>query len=350
MKKNVKDILEKLVSFNTIDDKENEEINNYIKEFLKEYGFSFEEVGDSKKVLIARTKKEPKFCFFGHTDTVSTNMDNPFKLVEKDGNLYGLGTCDMKSGIASILKAITEINIDKLKYGLVLVFTYGEETDFNGIKEFVKNDIKYPEYILVGEPTDNIPMNGSKGAIAYYFNFYGKKAHSSRIEESSNINCIKFFSELLKLQEYFNKTENSEYEFKNSTMNIGIINGGTAINVVSDKTAATCDFRITSKKEEYDYVKKYVEDLSKKYNMDYTIGLDILPFINESDIVNVYEEITCNKRGKFYGLSEASLLNGNRIILGPGPVTAHQDDEHISIESLNECVEIYKKIINYICK
>ena len=346
----VEDILKKLVSFNTIKDKENKELNNYIKEFLKEYGFSFEEIGKDKKVLIARTKKEPKFCFFGHTDTVCSNIEKPFELTEKNGDLYGLGACDMKGGISAILKAVSEINFDELEYGMMLVFTFDEETDFGGIKEFVKAGIRYPEYVLLGEPTDNIPMNGSKGVIEYHFNFYGKRVHSSMIEESSNINCIKFFSELLKLNDYFEKSENNEYLFKHSTMNIGLMNGGEAINIVSDKTSASCDFRITSKKEEYDYVKKYVDDLSKKYNMDYEIGLDFLPFNNDSDIVKVYEEITGNKRGKFFGLSEASSLEGNRIILGPGPVTAHQDDEHITKDSLYKCVEIYKKIINYICK
>lgn len=84
--------------------------------------------------------------------------------------------------------------------------------------------------------------------------------------------------------------------------------------------------------------------------MDYKINLDFLPFNNNSDIVDIYEKITGNKRKKFFGLTEASALKGNKIILGPGPVTAHQDDEHVSKKSLNECVEIYREIINYICK
>ena len=345
----VEEILRKLVSFNTIKDKQNSDINKYIKEYLEEYGFTFEEIGSEKKVLIARTNKEPKFCFFGHTDTVLKDKDNPFKLKEKDGNLYGLGACDMKGGIAAMLKAISETDFNKLSYGMMLVFTYDEETDFGGIKEFVKSNIKYPEYLLLGEPTDNIPTNGSKGVLEYHFDFYGKKAHSSRIEDSSNINCVNFFSELLKLEEYFKNYECDDYEFKHTTMNIGIIKGGDSVNIVSDHTYATCDFRLITK-EEHDYVKEYVDKVSKKYNMDYKINLDFLPFNNNSDIVDTYEKITKNKRKKFFGLTEASMLENNRIILGPGPVTAHQDDEHVSKKSLNECVEIYKEIINYICK
>lgn len=348
----VEEILRKLVSFNTVADYDNFKINKYIRRFLEKNGFKCKTIGNTKKVLIATTKKEPKFCFFGHTDTVNYKEigRNPFELLEKDGNLYGLGACDMKGGIAAMLKAISETDFNKLSYGMMLVFTYDEETNFEGIKEFVKYNIKYPEYILLGEPTNNIPMNGSKGAIEYHFDFYGKKAHSSRIEDSSNINCVRFLNELLKLRDYFKKTKCDEYEYKHSTMNYGIINGGDRVNMVSDHTFATCDFRITNKKEEYKYVKKYVDRVALKYKMDYKIGMDFLPFYNDSDIVEVYEKITGRKRKKFFGLSEASLLEGNRIILGPGPVTAHQDDEHVSKKSLNECVEIYREIINYICK
>lgn len=240
----VEEILRKLVSFNTIKDKQNSDINKYIKEYLEKYNFICEEIGNEKKILIARTKKEPKFCFFGHTDTVLKDKGNPFELNEKDGNLYGLGACDMKGGIAAMLKAISEIDFNNLEYGMMLVFTYDEETNFEGINEFVKSNIKYPEYLLLGEPTDNIPTNGSKGVLECHFDFYGKKAHSSRIEDSSNINCVNFFSELLKLEEYFKNYKCDDYEFKHSTMNIGIIKGGDSVNIVSDHTYATCDFRL----------------------------------------------------------------------------------------------------------
>lgn len=338
----VEDILKDLVSFNTIKDKENNKIINYIKTYLEKLNFNCKTYGTDRKILVAKTKKEAKFCFFGHTDTVNSKALP--KLEEKNGNLYGLGICDMKGGIAAILKAVSEIDFDKLEYGVMLVFSYGEETDFSGIKLFIEQNIEYPEYIIVGEPTDNIPMNGSKGAIEYHFEFFGKKEHSSRITESSNINCVKFLNELLELDNYFKERECNDYEFKHTTMNYGIINGGDVVNMVSDYTFATCDFRIIHP-EEYDYIKNKVEELSKKYNMKYKIGMDFLPFSNDTDIVSVYEKITNKKRVRCYGLSEASLLKGNRIVLGPGPITAHQDDEHISKDSLYECVKNYKEII-----
>jgi len=349
----VENILRDLVSFNTINDKDNNEIMNYICDYLKKYNFNCEMIGNNKKILIASIGTKQKLGFVGHTDTVNykeTFGSNPFELLEKDGNYYGLGTCDMKGGIAAMLKAVSEIDFSKLSTGLMLIFTYGEEKDFSGIKYFVNSKIKYPNYLIFGEPTNNIPMNGSKGAIEYNFEFYGKRAHSSMINESSNINAVMFLSKLLELNKYFKKRMCNEYEFKHSTMNYGILKGGEAVNIVSDYTKASCDFRITKSIAEYNYVKKFVEKLSKEYNMSYKIGMDFLPFYNNTKIVEKYEEITNNKRKKFFGLSEASVLNGNKIILGPGPVTAHEDREHISKESLYKTVENYKSIIFEILK
>ena len=140
---------------------------------------------------------------------------------------------------------------------------YREEKNFGGINHFLSRNIKYPKYLIIGEPTDNVVMNGSKGAIAYQFEFFGKSTHSSMPEESSNINCIKFLHDLLKLEKYFHKRWCDDYEFKHTTMNYGIIKGGDRINVVSDYTIATCDFRFTKEISEYNYIKKYVDKLSQ---------------------------------------------------------------------------------------
>lgn len=350
---NIIEILKKLVSFNTIADKENILIMNYIKNYLEKYNFNCELVGNEKKLLIARTKNKPIIGFVGHTDTVnysSTFGSNPFELKEENGNLYGLGVCDMKGGIAAILKAISEIDFSKYSNGMMIVLTYDEEIAFTGIKKFLELNYEYPEYLIVGEPTNNVPMNGSKGAIEYIFDFNGKKAHSSMITQSSNIECVKFLNELLKLNSYFQRRKCDEYKFKYSTMNYGIINGGERANIVSSHTRATCDFRITKSIEEYNYVKKYVDKLSLKYDMKKTIGMDFLPFYNDSDFVTLCEEITGNKRGKFFGLSEASTLKGNRIILGPGPITAHEDKEHISVKMLEKTFRVYKDIIEEVLK
>ena len=156
-----KEILKELVSFNTIKDNQNEEIMNYIQKLLEAKGFKVEY---KSKCLIMSIKNETKLGFIGHTDTVQSGTDwsyNPLELTQINERLYGLGTCDMKGGIAGILKATLDTDWNKLNFGIKLFFTYDEEIGFQGIKEIVDNDIKIPENIIVGEPTNNEIMNGT---------------------------------------------------------------------------------------------------------------------------------------------------------------------------------------------
>lgn len=239
---NVEEILNKLVNFNTIKDKDNLLIMNFCKSYLENLGFECILYGTDKKILYGKYGKKPILGFVGHTDTVNHSNEwntNPFTLVEKDDKLFGLGTCDMKGGIAAFLKAISSINLKKLKRGITVILTYDEEINFEGILSVINNNIELPEYLIIGEPTDNIPNNGSKGLLEYSLEFYGVRTHSSMPIESPNKNCISFFNEILKLDDYFKERCCNDYEFPNSTMNIGIINGGDSVNIVPDITRAT---------------------------------------------------------------------------------------------------------------
>ena len=134
-------ILEDLVKFNTIKDKSNKEIINYIERYLTKLGFKTE---SKTKNLVMSIGENPKLGFLGHTDTVEyiEEFKNPFELTIKDGDLYGLGVCDMKGGIAAILKSVLDTDWNKLNYGIKLFFTYDEETGFGGIREINRLNIK----------------------------------------------------------------------------------------------------------------------------------------------------------------------------------------------------------------
>ena len=148
-------ILKDLIGFNTIKDKENEKIINYIEEYLKNIGFKTDYKG---KYLIMSIGKNAKIGFLGHTDTVeyiSGWRTNPFELTKMENKLYGLGTCDMKGGIAAVLEAVSKIDFYKLSYGMKLYFTYDEEIGFSGIYDIIKNKEKFPAIMIFGEPTNN---------------------------------------------------------------------------------------------------------------------------------------------------------------------------------------------------
>lgn len=336
------EVLENLVKYNTVKDKENKGILDYIENILKTLEFRTEK---RDKFLIMSNSSKTPLGFLGHTDTVEFTDGwkyDKFKLTKSNDRLYGLGVCDMKSGIAAIISAVSQIDFKKLNKGIKLYFTYDEEIGFNGIKEVVKYEKNFPQKMIIGEPTNNEIIIGSKGLLEYKISFKGKKAHSSTPEKGKNaiMSAINFINELNEFYEKKIKLDlNSNFEIPYTTMNIGKINGGSAINSVPETCEFLVDFRTINNEVEEKIIEK-IEKLKRKYSADVRTVNCISAFFNKSEL--------SNKTSNF--ITEASFLKTDSIILGAGPITAHEVDEYITKKSLDMLVEQYKQIINDICK
>ena len=308
---------------------------------MQEKNFKTEYKG---KNLIMSYGKNPTIGFLGHTDTVEyiDGWDtNPFILTEKRDKLYGLGTCDMKGGIAAILDAVLEIDLNEFKNGIKLYFTYDEERNFGGIRELIKNKEEFPDFMIFGEPTNNEPLIGCKGLLVCDLYFKGIKAHSSNPEKgkNANLNAVKFLNELEQFyQENIRNEINDNYEIPYTTMNVGILRGGSAKNSIPAECYATLDFRIVALKHSEIILNK-IKELCEKYDCRYELIERIEPFINEVDFEN------SGKTANF--MTEASFINcKSKVILGVGPVTAHEVNEYIKKQSYDKLVEQYKFLIN----
>ena len=335
-------ILENLIRFDTVKDHDNAAIINYLEKTLSTMGFKTDH---KSKNLIMSYGNSPTFGFLGHTDTVEYMGDwttNPFKLTEKSGKLYGLGSCDMKSGIAAIIDAISATDLTKLTRGIKLYFTYDEEIGFSGIKELIKNQEKFPDFMVFGEPTHNEIFIGSKGILCCKLNFKGKKTHSSNPEkgESANLNAVKFLSELETFYLEKIKTKlNENYDIPYTTMNLALLQGGSAINSIPVNCQASLEFRPTDSDHAKTLITK-INELCEKYHCQSTIVDNIAPFINASP--------GAHKAADF--ITEASFVNSkNKIILGAGPVTAHETNEHIDSKSYDKLVKQYMDLIQTHC-
>ena len=336
-------VLKDLIKFNTIKDKENKEIINYIENYLQNFGFKTEY---KTKNLVMSIGENPKIGFLGHTDTVEyiEEFKNPFDLIEKNNNLFGLGVCDMKGGIAAMLDAVATIDFNKLKGGMKLYFTYDEEIGFGGVYELVKNKEKVPEYMIFGEPTNNEVLTGGKGLLEYEIYFKGLTAHSSTPDKgiSANLNATYFIYELNEFyKKYIKNDAENVFEIPYTTMNVGIIKGGSAKNSIPASCEISLDFR-TVKAEQSRIINDKIEELAKKYLADVKIIETIQPFLNK---INFIDKV---KTANF--MTEASFINNDvkKIILGTGPVTAHEVNENISKESYRKLVKQYKEIISVI--
>lgn len=250
------------------------------------------------------------------------------------------------------MKAINCIDIGKLKRGLKLYFTFDEEINFKGIDLLIRKKEKFPEYLILSEPTDLKPIIATKGCMEMKVTFFGKSAHSSTPNkgESAIIKAYNFISELLDFAKELENDKNNLFSIPYTTINVGKINGGDAINKVADKCVIEFDAR-TILKEHNEIIKKRLENILKKYDCEFDIGINIEANINEdNEMINVIEEISGNKRIAENYVTEASFIKGsNSVVLGLGPVTAHQCNEHIEISKLNKLEEIYEKIIKYYC-
>ena len=338
----VKEILKKLVSYNTIKDNQNKEIMDFIEIYLKEYNFTIKRID---KCLIAYNSEKPNVGFIGHTDTVAYESwdGDPFTLEEKGDKLIGLGACDMKGGLAAMLSAISKL--DLIKNELALYFTNDEEISFEGIKKI--REFIIPENIIIGEPTNNIPIYGTKGVLEVKIEFYGVKCHSSTPDKGVNAiyACISFIEEMKQFYEKKLKHEIiPDFEVPYTTMNIGMIQGGESVNSVAGKCEISIDFRI-AKEEHLKTIEEKIIELLKQYDSRLIVKQSIPPKLNKNDI-EFLEKISSKKQTKCY-LTEGSYIDKNFIILGPGPDTSHQKNEYVNVSSLKETEKLYEKIIEF---
>lgn len=175
--------------------------------------------------------------------------------------------------------------------------------------------------MIFGEPTNNEIITGHKGLLDYEITFIGKKAHSSMTNKgiSANMNAVKF---LWELDNYYNeeikKEENQNFEIPFTTMNVGIINGGSGKNSVSAFCKVTIDFRIIDSNH-INKIETIINKLIKKYQAKKKLIDKIEPF---EDTIHFLE-----KTKTINYLTEASMVpDAKRLILGTGPVTAHEVD------------------------
>ena len=353
-----KEILKDLVAIDTIADKNNNQYMDYMENFFRELKFDVKRLKNSetgREVTVASWGENPAIGFLGHSDTVAVTegwITDPHVLTEKDGMLYGLGACDMKGGMAAFMAAIGNTDLKSLKKGIKAYITYDEEIMFDGIKDLVNSGESFPPHVVIAEPTDLIPMIGSKGLLEYIFTFTGVTTHSSTPIDgkSSNKNAVRFLNKMMDFEEELRKNTSPFFGVPYPTMNIGIINGGTSINKVPDKTTVYLDFRICDSKREYPLIRETVDKALEGLDGTYEIINDIPSFQNNSPLVGVYEEKTGKKGQPFFGITEGSFFEGDRVILGPGPMTAHEANEHISTESLETSSRIYKEMIELLCR
>jgi len=280
--------------------------------------------GERFNVYAALPGVTPDIVLSTHMDTVPPY----FGCREDDEFLYGRGTCDAKGIVAAQVAAADRLRDAGVKVGLL--FVVGEERDSAGAK--VANQFpKGSKFLINGEPTDNRLALATKGALRVELRSNGRMAHSAYPElgESAIDKLVEALHDVLAL------SLPVEPEIGPSTLNVGLIEGGRAPNVVADKAEAHILIRTVGPSQEVkDLILKTVGNRAMV-----TFSLD-LSYIRMRKVGNLPTMVA-----KF-ATDIPSLTNwGEPFLLGPGSIhVAHTPDEKISKKELLECVDLYVEL------
>jgi acetylornithine deacetylase len=262
---------------------------------------------------------------------LSTHMDTVppfFGATEDDEFLYGRGSCDAKGIIAAQIAAADRLREAGVKVGLL--FVVGEERDSAGAVVANKSP-KGSRFLINGEPTDNRIAIASKGALRVELRAKGRMAHSAYPElgESAIDKLVETLHDILAMPLPI------EPEIGPSTLNIGLISGGYAPNVISDKAEAHLLIRTVGPS---DGIKQALTAIvGDRAELDFSLDLPFVRMRRVGDLPTMIASFTTD--------IPALTAWGEPYLLGPGSIhVAHTPHEKIAKKELLEAVDLYVEL------
>jgi len=375
------EMIEKLVAFDTVSRNSNLELIDFVADYLSEYGISAQKIynDDGTKANLFATVGpdiDGGIILSGHTDVVPVDGQpwdtDPFKIVEKDGKLFGRGTSDMKSFSAIALALVPEMIEKGLKKPIHFALSYDEEIGCLGsprmIEEIVKSGLK-PRAVIVGEPTMMDIVTAHKGIVGLKTKIIGREAHSSLVENGvsavmTGANLVNFIANMM-AENKANAAPIPQYTDSPcyTTLHVGVMNGGTAMNIISRECEFVWDIRYVSDDNPQDFIQRFEEYCEK----------EILPAMRaiapecsiETEIISSTAALGPEQDGEAEMLCK--LLTGKNdthfvsyaaeagqfqnagfstVICGPGSIgIAHQPNEYIELSQVKSSEEFIRKLI-----
>jgi acetylornithine deacetylase len=263
----------------------------------------------------------PAIVFSTHMDTVPPFIASS----EDDQKIYGRGSCDAKGIIATQIAAAKHLKAQGINVGLL--FLVGEERDSAGAK-VANQQANRCKFLINGEPTENRVAIASKGSLRVQLTAAGRMAHSAYPElGDSAIN--KLIEALHRLQPM---KLPSDPEIGPCTMNIGVIEGGRAPNVIADRARAQLLYRLIGPAEDLRHeIVAAVGDLA---NVEFTLEIPAVRLRTFEGLPTMVAAFTTDI---------PTLSNwGQPMLIGPGSIhVAHTEGEYVEKRQLNEAVELH---------
>ena len=371
-------ILDRLISFDTVSHRSNLSLINYVEDYLRARNFRLHKIEDSKQdkaALYAEIgpQTEGGILLSAHSDVVPVADQEwskpPFQLTRVGERLYGRGTTDMKGFLSEILALADRAHGMTLRAPLKLLISYDEEIGCLGMRH-IQNHLPpilgNPELAIVGEPTEMQVAIGHKGKRAYHVDVTGQSGHSALAPNfvSALHLAVDFVKELRALQAEISQFghRDEHYAIPYSTIHVGTLNSGSALNIVPDKAELKIEMRHVAEDDPNSIENRFqeiAEILMQPYPNIAKIQLHCeasypgLAIPIHDPAVALTQKWSGEKTCKVAFGTEAGFLSElgvPTVVCGPGSMTdqGHKPDESISIEELLKCSRMLEHALQHL--
>jgi acetylornithine deacetylase len=371
------EILDRLVAFPTVSQDSNLALIDFVREYLARFDVPSRltfNADRTKANLFATIGTGPGgIVLSGHTDVVPTAgqawRSDPFVMTARDGKLYGRGTADMKGFIATALALVPELVVRPLPEPVHLALSFDEEVGCLGVHHLLADlaaaGIR-PRLAVIGEPTSMRVVNAHKGICANHTVITGVPAHSSQPHRGVNAiaaagSMIEFILGEARAAEQRTRTT-GDFEPPYTTYNLGVINGGTAMNIIAERAELAWEFRNVPWDDSAELLARaerfVADDLRPRLKArdaradavtECKVEVPGLMPDPESAAVRLALRLTGQNDTRTVAFStEAGLFQRAGIaavICGPGSIDdAHRADEFITAAELAACAQFLRRL------
>ena len=376
-----RDILARLISFDTTSRGSNLELIGWVEAYLDGLGVPHRRVPNadgSKSNLLATIGPAVAggVVLSGHTDVVPVDgqpwSTDPFTLTQKGERLFGRGTCDMKGFLALALAAAPELAAANLSRPVHLAFSYDEEIGCLGAPqmiEVIRRELPAPAVIVVGEPTSMEAVNGHKGIATFHVAVTGREVHSSQphLGVSAVMEAVKLMASLNALSERLMAEADPASPFtpKGPTLTIGTVQGGTAHNIIARECHFVFDLRSPGPRTPAELIAPFLAeaaamDLALKARAPEAgvvveMRTDVPPFVPEIDgVAEAFARRMAGDNGPPRVVAYAAeagqfqTAGFSTVICGPGSIDqAPQPDEYVDISQMQRGAQFMRRLIEW---
>lgn len=375
-----KALLADMIGFDTVSHRSNLELIAYIEDYFKGLGVATERVysEDRQKANLFATigpETDGGLILSGHVDVVPVEgqawTHDPFDLIERDGKLFGRGSCDMKGFVAMALASAPEFQQAKLDRPIHYAISYDEEVGCLGVRGLIRelnSKTMRPAMCIVGEPTSMQPVVAHKGKWSYRGVVTGLERHSSLAPQG--VNAVEYAAEAITFlrrlgrEKIASGARDEMFDLPHTTVHVGVVNGGSAVNIVPNKCSFDFEWRYIPADRPEDimarfesYIREELEPEMKAIDpacgfelIERSVipGLEIDP---AHDVVGLAKACAArNDHGKVAYGTEAGLFQDMgdipTVVCGPGDIAqAHRPDEFIALEQIDKSGAFFERLV-----